>query len=50
MYAVVRRSHLTTRLVRMALPCIFSLLRADFHTEHEENIIDLYPALKYCSG
>jgi len=34
----------------MALPCIFLLLRADFHTEHEENIINLYPALKYCSG
>ena len=34
----------------MALPSIFGLLRADFHTEHEENIIDLYPALKYCSG
>ena len=34
----------------MALPCIFLLLCADFQTEHEENIINLYPALKYCSG
>ena len=34
----------------MSLPWIFSLVRAYFHTEHEENIIDLYLALKYCSG
>ena len=29
----------------MSLPCIFSLICADFHTEHEENIIDLYGKL-----
>ena len=34
----------------MSLPCIFGLVGAYSYTEHEENIVDLFRALRYCSG